>query len=105
MLFDWFRRRKPAAAQRPPLRAPAAPAVQRRTAPSAPEPAAPAPLPEVVAEGNTQADWSAWEDSMTALDSQMQGLVPSARIYVRETRPSQMDEIDAFGGVKRNRDL
>jgi hypothetical protein len=64
-----------------------------------------APLPEVVAEGNTQADWSAWEDSMTALDSQMQGLVPSTRIYVRETRPSQLDDLDAYSSVKRKRDV
>jgi hypothetical protein len=34
-------------------------------------------LPEVVNEGNTPADWRMWEDSMTALDSRMQGLTPS----------------------------
>ncbi|HEY0823851.1 MAG TPA: hypothetical protein VGD76_08695 [Ramlibacter sp.] len=67
--------------------------------------AAPAPLPEVVAEGNSQADWSAWEDSMAALDSQFQGLDPSARIQVRDTRPSQLDEPDAFASLGRRRDL
>jgi hypothetical protein len=73
-----------------------------------PDPASPAALPEVVAEGNTQADWSMWEDSVTTLDSQMQGLAPSARIYVRdeqETRPSQLEEADPFAGVSRKRDL
>ncbi|MEJ5989484.1 hypothetical protein WG902_05760 [Ramlibacter sp. PS3R-8] len=71
-------------------------------------PSAPAALPEVLGEGNTHADWSAWEDSMTALDSQMQDeLVPSARVYVRDTRPSQLGdaepdpEVDAFASVRR----
>lgn len=65
--------------------------------------AAPAALPEVVAEGNTQADWSAWEDSMTALDSQFQGLDPAARVQVRETRPSQLDELDPFSAIAQRR--
>ena len=64
-----------------------------------------APLPEVVAEGNTQADWSVWEDSVMALDSQMQDLPPSNRVYVRDTRPSQLDEIDAFSSVRGKRDI
>ena len=64
-----------------------------------------APLPEVVAEGNTQADWSMWEDSVMALDSQMQDLVPNDRVYVRETRPSQLDNIDAFASVRSKRDV
>lgn len=66
--------------------------------------AAPAALPEVVAEGNTQADWSAWEDSMTALDSQFQGLDPAARIQVRNTRPGQSDELDPFAGIAQRRE-
>jgi hypothetical protein len=33
----------------------------------------------------------------------MQSLVPSTRIYVREGRPSQMDEVDAFAGVRTKR--
>ncbi|NNU44532.1 hypothetical protein [Ramlibacter montanisoli] len=65
--------------------------------------AAPAALPEVVAEGNTQADWSAWEDSMMVLDSQFQALDPGARIQVRDTRPSQLDELDPFAGVASRR--
>ena len=74
-------------------------------------PSGPAALPEVVGEGNTQADWSAWEDSMTALDSQMhEELVPSARVYVRDTLPSQLGEAppadtepDPFSSVRRQR--
>ena len=60
-------------------------------------------LPEVVAEGNTQADWSAWEDSMIAWDSQMQDLVPSHRVYVRDTGQSRLDEVDPFAGVASKR--
>lgn len=60
------------------------------------------PLPEIVAEGNDASDWSLWEDSVMALDSQMQSLMPSARVLVRDTRPSQLDEIDVFSGVGKN---
>ena len=97
-MFKWFMRRMGASAR----------TQQRPTARERPQPAPAAPasgfgdstaLPEVVNEGNTQADWSMWEDSMNALDSRMQGLAPSARIYVRSKWPSQFDEIDAFGRV------
>jgi hypothetical protein len=60
-----------------------------------------APLPEVVAEGNDQTDWGLWEDSVHALDSQMHDLAPSSRIHVRETRPSQLHDIDAFSSVRK----
>ncbi|HEY0418833.1 MAG TPA: hypothetical protein VGC80_04875 [Acetobacteraceae bacterium] len=60
-------------------------------------------LPEVVAEGNTQADWSAWEDSMTVWDSQMQDLPPSQRVQVRQSRPSRPEEIDPFATVASRR--
>ena len=84
----------------------AAPLPSRGAAPPPFLPSGPAALPEVLGEGNTQADWNAWEDSMTALDSQMQEeLVPSSRVYVRETRPSQLDELDAFSSVRRKRDV
>lgn len=38
----------------------------------------PLPLPEV-AEGNTDADWSAWEDSVAFQDSQMSGFGAATR--------------------------
>ena len=113
-MFTWLKRRI----------APSAPPTGRKSAampvrkPSSPTPGrvdtskrhAPrfvdtAPLPEVVAEGNTQADWSVWEDSVMALDSQMQDLVPHNRVYVRDTRPSQLDDIDAFASVRAKRDV
>jgi hypothetical protein len=73
----------------------------------------PAPLPEMV-EGNQESDWALWEDSKTALDSQMQGLSrPSG--YGRmgasqyDTLPSELGnpadslygDIDAFGSVRK----
>ena len=71
---------------------------------AAPVPASAAPLPEILGEGNTQADWSAWEDSMTALDSQLQGIPPADRVHVRDTRPSQLDDPDPFSSVRRRRE-
>lgn len=66
----------------------------------------PTSLPEVV-EGNEQTDWALWEDSMTALDSQMQSITPSAQIYEKDKRiSSQFQELDtdAFSRVNKNRD-
>jgi hypothetical protein len=112
-MFTWLKRRTAATAPKPVRKSVATPVrTTSRSAPGRSESSrhAPrfmdtAPLPEVVAEGNTQADWSMWEDSVMALDSQMQDIVPSNRVYVRENRPSQLDEIDAFAGVRRKRDI
>lgn len=104
-MFNWFKRRTSAPAPAKPARGGSGAPAQRHVARAAAPPAfAPSmPLPEVVGEGNTQADWSQWEDSMTALDSQMQSLTPSARIYVREARPSQFDNDDPFIAVRGKR--
>lgn len=109
-MFGWFKR----ASKTPPARAAAArrsaaaPAAAKKDAGSRPPPflpSGPAALPEVVGEGNTEAEWSQWEDSMMMLDSQMQDLVPSQRVYVRDTRPSKLDELpDAFSSVRGKRD-
>lgn len=104
-MFKWLKRREhpPAAERRSAAPVPGKPASASPLPAPSGEPAA---LPEVVAEGNTQADWSAWEDSMAALDSQVQGLVPSHRIYVRDTRPSRLDDLDTpdpFAGVRSKR--
>jgi hypothetical protein len=100
-MLNWLKRPPDGPAAKP-ARAKAVPRAQ--PAPRQDAEAAPAALPEVVAEGNTQADWSAWEDSMTALDSQFQGLDPAARIQVRDTRPSQLDELDPFAGIAQRRE-
>ena len=116
-MFSWLKRllapAKPqAAARRSAPDRKASPAARggtsRAAAPPGFLPSAPAALPEVLGEGNTQADWSVWEDSMTALDSQMQeDILPSARVHVREARPSQLDDADAdaFSSVRRKRDV
>jgi hypothetical protein len=99
-MFNWFRRGRSgspseasiAKAKRPP------PANQ---APADFQPTS--PLPQVLAEGNTHADWSAWEDSMTALDSQFASVDPAARVQVRESRFGSLEEDDPFAGVERKR--
>ena len=74
---------------------------------------APGPLPEVI-EGNEESDWALWEDSKTALDSQMQGL-SRASSYGRlgasqfDTLPGELGnppdslygDVDAFGSVRK----
>jgi hypothetical protein len=71
----------------------------------------PAPLPEVMGEGHSENDWSEWESSMMELDSQMQSLPESSRVYEKEagsryTRPSPLtEEEDTFSKVGKNRDV
>jgi hypothetical protein len=71
----------------------------------------PAPLPQVMGEGDSEQDWSEWESSMMSLDSQMQDLPESARVYEKDaraaaTRPAPLAaEEDAFGKVGKNRDI
>lgn len=58
-------------------------------------------LPEVV-EGNEPTDWALWEDSVNVLDSQMQGLTPSARIYEKDRQtPSEFQDLDPFSKVSK----
>lgn len=99
-MFDWLRRRGGAPSAQVPRRKVA---TASRPAQDPSDPAA-LPLPEVVGEGNTQADWSAWEDSMSTLDSQLQDLSPSQSVHVRDTRPSQPDD-DPFASVRGKRDV
>lgn len=71
----------------------------------------PTPLPQVHGEGNSESDWSEWESSMMGLDSQMQGLPDSARVYEKEgsnryTQPAPLDQQeDSFSKVGKNRDI
>ena len=51
-------------------------------------------------EGNEPTDWALWEDSVNVLDSQMQNLTPSARIYERDKQtPSDYQDLDPFSRV------
>ena len=110
-MFGWFKRAskaQPAKAQAARRGAAAAETPAKPAAPVRPPPflpSGPAALPEVLGEGNTEAEWSQWEDSVMALDSQMQELMPEQRVYVRDTRPSKLDELpDAFSSVRGKRD-
>ncbi|MDQ6881344.1 MAG: hypothetical protein M3150_04540 [Pseudomonadota bacterium] len=59
-------------------------------------------LPEVQ-EGNEQTDWALWEDSVLVMDSQLQGLTPSSRIYERlKEPPSEYQDIDPFSSISKN---
>jgi hypothetical protein len=108
-MWNWFKlRRDPAPAQELARHRAAKRARRSRSE----QPTQPTPMQTVeVSEGNTHADWSAWEDSMTKLDSQMGGLSASQRIYEREsdsrfTRPSPLvEDTDAFGKVHKNREI
>ena len=101
-MLKWFRREAAPAARPVPRTA----AAQRtRTTERVLEADAPAPLPEVVSEGNTQADWSAWEDSLSTLDSRFPGLDAGARVQLRDSRFGELPEPDPFAGVGRRRDL
>ena len=61
----------------------------------------PAPLQAEVTEGNEHSDWELWEDSVVALDSRMQGLMPSSKIYDEPERPSEYQDLDAYSKVRR----
>jgi len=103
MLFKWLKRRsEPAPASKPRRPAPGSSSRSSGSRPAPPsfEPTEPAGLPEVVGEGNTHADWSAWEDSVAALDSQLPGASAHDRIRVRDTTPSQLEEQDPFEAVR-----
>lgn len=70
----------------------------------------PAPLGNIV-EGDSEQDWSEWESSMMTLDSQLQDLPESARVYEKEgsgryTKPAPLaPDDDTFGKVGKNRDI
>ena len=99
-MFDFLKRLVSPAAK--PQTRPA----KRRSRKRASEPvmAGAIPAPEVV-EGNDHSDWDLWEDSVNALDSQMQSLSPSARLYARKPAASQFDDLDVFSRVGKNRDM
>jgi hypothetical protein len=110
-MFEWFKRL---------LRRDGAPTAQeiararasrRRGSAAAYRSTGPAPLPKVTGEGNSQDDWSEWESSMMGLDSQMQDLPQTARIYEKESlsrysRAAPLtEEEDSFGKAGKNREI
>lgn len=100
-MFNLFKR-SPPGGEKPTARTPRRDPAKAAQAPQAPPPLPEPALPEVQ-EGNEPTDWALWEDSVMALDSQMQGLTPSARIYERvKEQPSEYQDIDPFSGISKN---
>lgn len=101
-MFNLFKKKRPAPEK--PTKAATRHEPAKATA-SLPRPL-PLPLQQAalseVQEGNDVSDWALWEDSVNVLDSQMQGLTPSARIYERvKEQPSEYQDIDPFSSVNR----
>lgn len=88
-------------------RAPAPAAKAKATAPKrrpARQPAdahlPPEPTSLEVTEGSDHTDWALWEDSV-ALDSRMDSLQPSVKLYRREDEtPTEIQDIEAFARVR-----
>src|SRR4051794_30839077 len=104
-MFGWFKRRPEPTAPRRKSRSSRQPSLPLGDT-------TPAPLPEVVAEGNSQSDWSEWESSMMGLDSQMGELTPGSSVYERDspsryTKPAPLHEEDddTFRRVGKNHEV
>ena len=95
MFFGLFKRTpvpvaKPKASKRRPARQPA-------DAHLPPEPSS-----LEVTEGSDHSDWALWEDSVAVLDSRMQSLHPSVKLYRHEDEtPTEIQDIEAFARVRR----
>lgn len=62
----------------------------------------PEPSSLEVTEGSDHPDWALWEDSVAVLDSRMQSLHPSVKLYRHEDEtPSEIQDIEAFARVRR----
>lgn len=112
-MFDWLKRLLGREKETPEAIALARARAARRSSRGSSSSAvrtAPAALPEVVGEGNSQEDWGEWESSMMGIDSQMHDLPEHQRIYEKDsryTRPSPLvdDLPDAFSNARKNRDI
>jgi hypothetical protein len=99
-MFEFFKRwASPAPAPAPAAQRGRSQPQPNKKPPRDPRLAPPLPLPQVV-EGNQETDWALWEDSVSALDSQMQGL-PSRASGYDKLPSSQFDEADAFASVRK----
>src|SRR3954453_18330922 len=95
-MFNWFKRHDPTPAAPRPREPPAsAPAEDPVTVPEEVGRYY-GPLPVVVCEGNSQDDWSMWEDSMSELKTKLKELMPPPpRFPRRESINSPREDIDA----------
>jgi hypothetical protein len=98
-MFKLFRRTPaPAAAQRKPA-APSARTLEvTRPLPLMPESAA---MLEVT-EDHDESAWDLWEQSQFQLDSQFGGLTPARSVWVKETTPSKVGDLDPFARIGKN---
>ena len=95
-MFNWFKRHDA-------LRAAARHREQHASAPAEGPATGPeeesryyGPLPVGVCEGNSQDDWSMWEDSMSAMETKLKELMPvPPRFPRREANNSAREDIDA----------
>ncbi len=99
-MFGIFKKRPSEPISRPASRNFAAPS--RKPAPSLWE--QPAKLPEVT-EGNSDADWAAWEDSVAFQDSQMppQCDAPTVPMQLNSTSESERDSAFDQEAMRKNR--
>lgn len=94
MFFGLFKRTpapvaKPKASKRRPSRQAAVPHLP------------PEPSSLEVTEGSDHTDWALWEDSVAVLDSRMQSLHPSVKLYRHEDEtPTEIQDIEAFARVR-----
>lgn len=89
--------------------APVAKPKASKSTPSKPRPARrpsivelpPEPSSLEVTEGSDHTDWALWEDSVAVLDSRMQSLHPSVKLYRHEDEtPTEIQDIEAFARVR-----
>jgi hypothetical protein len=97
MIFKFFKRSPPPAPAKPaPKRS-----VKKKSTSRADLPTEPSQLPEIV-EGSEHTDWALWEDSVAALDSQMQSLNPQVvKRFIADETPTDFQPVEAFATVKK----
>jgi hypothetical protein len=64
-------------------------------------PTQPSALPEVQ-EGSDHEDWELWENSVAAMDSQLQSIDPTISRFRQELeQPSEFQDLEAYAQVKK----
>ena len=93
MFFGLFKRTPAPVTKKAPKRRPARQVADAHLPPE--------PSSLEVTEGSDHTDWALWEDSVAVLDSRMQSLQPSVKLYRREDEtPTEIQDIEAFARVR-----
>jgi hypothetical protein len=96
MWFNFFKRSTP----------PAPKPKQRRASKSKPDldelPTQPSAQFEVT-EGSAHSDWALWENSVASMDSRVQSMSPSVKLYRKEADeiPTEFQDVEAWATVKK----